>query len=70
MENQDEYEYISDEPMKCPNCVNLEKGMIGVKDGMQKTIEGNLEMHYLFPNGFILEESFLIARTDLFNKVK
>lgn len=67
---QEKYVYISNEPMKCPDCNNLEKDMIGIKDGMSKTINGKLEMHYLFPNGFILEESFLIKRNDLFKKIR
>lgn len=67
---QERYEYINNEPMVCHQCPNLVKGMIGVKAGMSKTINGKLEMHYLFPNGFILEESFLIKRNDLFKKIR
>lgn len=67
---QERYEYINNEPMVCHQCPNLVKGMIGVKDGMSKTIDGKLEMHYLFPNNFVLEESFLKIRDDLFKKIK
>lgn len=64
------YKYINDIPMKCHNCEDLSKGMIGVAENFRVSSDGLKEQHFEFDNGFLLEESFLIQRSDLFKRIE
>lgn len=65
------FEYINDEPTKCKDCVDLVKGMKGVlMEKKYQTDEGDLLPHYMFDNGFMFSERFVLLNGGLFQEVK
>lgn len=63
------FEYIGEEPMKCPDCTDLSKGMKGRYEDYSERADGQMDHHYMFDNGFQLDLTFIESRPDLIKEL-